>query len=153
LGYYSTINRPRSPKSGTRNRGLCWNWRVFCPENKRSPKKSLRQIWSIFLAGKLRFFKEKGLCRILERCLVPNRAHDTGLRKGGKSCPGEAKISPGLFPHLWFFLLCLMVIYFGWSKNLSCNLMFSPILNSVPKYYVIKYKHTYKHEFLISCHN
>jgi len=32
--------RPRAPKSGTRNRGLHWNWRVFNrPGNKRSQKK------------------------------------------------------------------------------------------------------------------
>jgi len=25
--------RPRAPKSGTRNKGLRWNWSVFCPKN------------------------------------------------------------------------------------------------------------------------
>jgi len=48
----------------------------FCPENKRSPKKQV-------FAG---FF---------ERFLVPNMAHDTGLRGGGGSCPGAPKYLQG----------------------------------------------------------
>jgi len=61
----------------------------FCPENKR---KGVRRIRSIFLARKHRFSK-KDLRRILERFLVLNMAHDTGLR-GGKSRPGVGGSCP-----------------------------------------------------------
>jgi len=56
----------------------------FWPENIGSPKNK----------------NKKDLRRILERFLVPNMAHNTGL-KGGKSRPGGAKISPeGQLPPL-----------------------------------------------------
>jgi len=86
----------RAPKSGTRNKGLRWNWeRFFVPKTSVLQKKGLLLIWSVSLSRKQAFSKKKRRSSPdLERFLVPKMAQDVGLR-GGKSRPGGAKIFPG----------------------------------------------------------
>jgi len=76
--------RPRSPKSGTRNRGLRCNWRVFVSRKQAFSKKKRS---SHFFDPKTSFLQKKSFRWILGRCFVLNTAHDTGL-SGGKSRPG-----------------------------------------------------------------
>jgi len=66
---------------------------LFVPKTSVLQKKGLRRIWSIFLARKHRFSKKKVFRLILERFLVPNMAHDTGLR-GSKSRPEGRPLPP-----------------------------------------------------------
>jgi len=80
--FWTRGGKTKIAKIGTRNRGLRWNWRVFSSRKQAfSKKKGLRRNWSIFWPENFGSPK-KGLRRILERCLVPNAAHDTGLREG-----------------------------------------------------------------------
>jgi len=114
--------KPRAPKSGTRNKGLRWNWSDFCPEKKRSPKKGLRRIRSVFLSWKEAFSKKKGIRRIRSdflswqqafskkkvfpgfgRIFVPKIAQDTSLRGAKVAQRGPKYLQGGSCPPAPYF--------------------------------------------------
>jgi len=101
--------RPRAPKSGTRNKSLRWNWSVFCPEKKRSPKKKFfAGLWASFCPGKKRSPKNKKKLLVLKRSVLEKKRSSLDLgvflsqkwlriqvSGGGQKSPRGAKISPG----------------------------------------------------------
>jgi len=104
--------RPKAPKSGTRKKGLRWNWSIFCPENERSPKKrSLPDLERFFLSQKQAFSKKKEqikrssleLERFLSRKWLRYRSQGAKVAQGGPkyfqggSCP-PAPLLPAPMP-------------------------------------------------------
>jgi len=85
--------RPRAPKSGTRNKGLRWDWSVFLSRKQAFSKKKVFDGFGAFFLSRKQAFSKKCLRRIWERFLVPKMAQDTGLR--GAKVAQRAKIFPG----------------------------------------------------------
>jgi len=97
--------RPRASKSGARNRGLRWNWRVYLSRKQAfCKKKGLRRIWNIFLARKHRFSQKKVFAGFWSVFL--SQTWLTTQVSGGAKFAQGAKISSGgesapYFPRLW----------------------------------------------------
>jgi len=82
--------RPRSPKSGTRNKGLRWNWRVFLSLKQAFSKKKV--FTEHFLAREFRFSKKKVFAGFWSVFL--SQTWLTTQISGGISAGGQLQLPP-----------------------------------------------------------